>query len=141
MNAPHPTRSARCAATAQRGVALVEFALMLPVMVLLVFGAITFTVALYDKSILTHASRQAVRAWVVSKPILTKDAVQQIANGLCQNQLISFGAGSVTCVPVATGPDTPVSGDVLTVSVSMGFTGLYIFQNMQISSQTSMKFE
>lgn len=126
---------------AQRGVALVEFALMLPVMVLLVFGAITFTVALYDKSILTHASRQAVRAWVVTKPILTKEAVQQIASGLCQYQLISFGAGSVTCVPVATGPDTPVSGDVLTVSVTMGFTGLYVFNNLQISSQTSMKFE
>ena len=135
------TPVARCASVAQRGVALVEFALMLPVMVLLVFGAITFTVALYDKSVLTHASRQAVRAWVVTKPLMTKDAVQQIASGLCQYQLISFGAGSVTCVPVATGPDTPVSGDVLTVSVSMSFTGLYVFKNLQINSQTSMKFE
>ena len=131
----------RCAAAAQRGLALVEFALTLPVMVLLIFGAITFTVALYDKSVLTHASRQAVRAWVVTKPIMTKDAVQQIASGLCNNQLISFGGGVATCVPVATGPDTPVSGDVLTVSVSMAFTGLYVFKNMQIHSQTSMKFE
>ncbi len=141
MNAYTPSRIARCAVGVQRGVALVEFALMLPVMVLLVFGAITFTVALHDKSVLTHSSRQAVRAWVVTKPLLTKDAVQQIASGLCQYQLISFGAGSVTCVPVAIGPDTPIPGDVLTVSVSMSFTGLYVFNNLQITSQTSMKFE
>ena len=135
------SRFVRCAAAAQRGLALVEFALMLPVMVLLVFGAITFTVALYNKSILTNASRQAVRAWVVTKPVMTHSSVQQVASGLCQNQLISFGAGSPTCVPLATGPDTPVSGDVLTVSVTMSFTGLYIFKDMQINSQTSMKFE
>ena len=135
------SRLVRCAVTPQRGLALVEFALMLPVMVLLIFGAITFTVALYDKTVLTHASRQAVRAWVVTKPIMTKSAVQQVASSLCQNQLISFGSGVVACVPVAIGPDTPVSGDVLTVSVTMAFTGLYVFKDMQINSQTSMKFE
>lgn len=135
------SRSVRCAPVTQHGLAMVEFALVLPIMLLLIFGAITFTVALYDKSILTHASRQAVRAWVVTKPILTKDAVQQIASGLCQNQLVTFGTGIATCVPVAIGPDTPVSGDVLTVSVSMGYTGLYVFKDMQINSQTSMKFE
>jgi len=121
--------------------AMVEFALMLPVMLLLSFGAITFTVALYDKAILSYASRQAVRAWVVSKPILTADSVQQIASSYCQNQLISFGTSVVTCVPVATGPAAPISGDTLTVSVALSFTGLYVFNNMQISSQTSMKFE
>ena len=141
MRAQLSPRSTRCAAQAQRGLALIEFALMLPVMVLLVFGAITFTVALYDKSVLTHASRQAVRAWVVSKPALSKDAVQQMAASLCQSQLISFGGGSVSCVPVAIGPDSPISGDVLTVSVTMSYTGLYLFKNLRSSAQTSMKFE
>lgn len=126
---------------AQRGVAAVEFALVLPLVLLLTFGAITFTVALYDKAILTYASRQAVRTWVVTKPLLTKEAVQQIASGHCQYQLISFGAGSVSCVPVAVGPDVPAPGDVLTVSVSLSFTGLYVFKDLQITSQTSMKFE
>ena len=78
---------------------------------------------------------------MVTKPILTKDAVQKIASDLCLNQLISFGTGIAACVPVATGPDTPVSGDVLTVSVTMSYTGLYVFKDMQIHSQTSMKFE
>ena len=141
MRTRHTHRIRQSGTANDKGVALVEFALMLPLMVLLVFGAITFTTGLYNKSILTHASRQAVRAWVVTKPLLTKDAVQKIASSLCQTQLISFGAGTVACVPVATGPDAPISGDVLTVSVSMTFTGLYVFKNMQINSQTSMKFE
>lgn len=128
-------------ATAQRGLAAVEFALVLPLVLLLTFGAITFTVALYNKAILTYASRQAVRAWVVTKPILSKDSVQQIASGHCQYQLISFGTGSVSCVPVAVGSDVPAPGDVLTVSVSLNFTGLYVFKELQITSQTSMKFE
>jgi Flp pilus assembly protein TadG len=121
--------------------AMVEFALMLPILLLLSFGAITFTVALYDKAILSYASRQAVRAWVVSKPIMTADSVQQLASSYCQGQLISFGTGIVNCVPVASGPAAPVSGDTLTVSISLSFTGLYVFNAMQISSQTSMKFE
>jgi Flp pilus assembly protein TadG len=134
-------RMIRCDRTAQRGVAAVEFALMLPLVLLLTFGAITFTVALYSKAILTYASRQAVRAWVVTKPILTKDSVQQIASGHCQSQMISFGTGVVSCVPVAVGSDVPAPGDVLTVSVSLNFTGLYVFKDLVITSQTSMKFE
>ena len=120
--------------------ALVEFGLMLLVMALLIFGVITFAMVAYDKPILTQASRQAVRAWVVTQPILTKDAVQQIPSVPCQNQLISFGGRTVACVPVATGPDAPVLGNVLTVSVSMAFSGLYVFKDMQINSQTRMKF-
>ena len=134
-------RAARCAPGAARGLALVEFALVLPLVVLLTFGAVTFTVALYNKAILTYASRQAVRAWVVTKPILSKDSVQQIASSHCQYQLISFGTGSVSCVPLAVGSDVPAPGDVLTVSVSLSFTGLYVFKELQITSQTSMKFE
>ncbi len=138
-------RRSRPAATRRRlgpkGLALVEFALILPVVVLLVLGAITFTVALYNKAILTYASRQAVRAWVVTKPMLSKDSVQQIASGLCQTQTINFGSSGATCVPLASGPDLPAPGDILTVSVTLNFTGLYLFNQAQIHSQTSMKFE
>ncbi len=141
MRTHHPFTTVRRIPRAARGLALVEFALVLPLVVLLTFGAVTFTVALYNKAILTYASRQAVRAWVVTKPILTKDSVQQIAASYCQYQLISFGAGATTCVPVATGPDVPAPGDVLTVGVSLNFTGIYVFSDLQITAQTSMKFE
>ena len=120
---------------------LVEFAWLLPVMVLLAMGAISLSTALYNKLIMNQASRQAVRSWVVSKPVMSKDSVQTLASSLCNDQIISFGSSAVVCVPVATGPDLPVPGDVLTVSVSLNFTGLYLFSNLQISTQTSMKYE
>jgi TadE-like protein len=126
---------------AQRGMGLVEFAWLLPVMVLLAMGAISLSTALYNKLIMNQASRQAVRSWVVSKPVMSKDSVQALASSLCNDQIISFGSSAVVCVPVATGPDLPVPGDVLTVSVSLNFTGLYLFSNLQISTQTSMKYE
>lgn len=125
----------------EKGLALVEFALILPIVVLLVLGAITFTVALYNKAILTYASRQAVRAWVVTKPMMSKDSVQQAASALCRTQTINFGTSGATCVPLATGPDLPLPGDTLTVSVSLNFTGLYLFNQAQINAQTTMKFE
>lgn len=138
----HPRPApASSGAREQRGMALVEFALLLPLVLVLTFGAITFTVGLYNKAIMTYASRQAVRAWAVTKPILSKDNVQQIASSFCQNQLMSFGATGATCVPLAVGPDLPAPGDELTVSVSLNFTGIYIFKDLQLRSQTSMKFE
>lgn len=120
---------------------MVEFALLLPLVLVLTFGAITFTVGLYNKAIMTYASRQAVRAWAVTKPILSKDSVQQIAASFCQSQMISFGVNAPACVPLAVGPELPVPGDVLTVSISLNFTGIYIFKDLQVNAQTSMKFE
>lgn len=128
-------------AHAQRGMGLVEFALLLPVMVMLSMGAISLSTALYNKLIMNHSSRQAVRAWVVSKPVMSKDSVQTLASSLCDDQIISFGSSSVVCVPVASGPDLPAPGDVLTVAISLNFTGLYLFSNLQLSTQTSMKYE
>lgn len=129
------------AATRQQGLALVEFALVLPLVVMLVLGATTLTIGLYDKAVLTHASRQAVRTWVVTKPFMSRDAVQQLAVASCQGQLISFGLAAPTCSAQASGPDLPAPGDELTVSLSMDYSGLYLFQSLSISARTRMKFE
>lgn len=129
------------ALTKQRGMGLVEFAWILPILVLLAMGAISMSTALYNKLVMNQASRQAVRAWVVTKPLLSKDAVQTMASQLCNDQIISFGTSAVVCVPVASGPDLPSPGDMLTVAINLNFTGLYLFSNLQLSTQTSMKFE
>ena len=46
---------------ATRGAALVEFALILPILVLLVFGIIEFGRGYHTKSALAHAARESVR--------------------------------------------------------------------------------
>ena len=48
-------------ARTDRGAALVEFALILPLLVLLVFGIIEFGRGYHTKTTLTHAAREGVR--------------------------------------------------------------------------------
>ena len=49
----------------QGGAAVVEFAVILPLLVLLVFGIIEFSILLYDKAMVTNASREGARAGIV----------------------------------------------------------------------------
>jgi Flp pilus assembly protein TadG len=59
---------------AQRGDAMVEFAIILPLLLLLVFGIIEFGRAYNTQLTLTHAAREGVREYA-----LTKDADAGIA--------------------------------------------------------------
>jgi Flp pilus assembly protein TadG len=52
--------------TSQKGTAAVEFALVLVPLVLLVFGAIEFGALLYNKQVITNASREGARAGIVA---------------------------------------------------------------------------
>ena len=56
---PTPRRS-------RRGQALVEFALVLPIILAVMFGAVEFGTALYDKAVITNASREVLRFGVVA---------------------------------------------------------------------------
>ena len=42
----------------QKGAALIEFAIVLPLLLLLVFGAIEFGLLFYNKQVITNASRE-----------------------------------------------------------------------------------
>ena len=48
----------------QKGVAAVEFAIVLPFLVLLVFGTIEFGLMFYNKQVITNASREGARAGI-----------------------------------------------------------------------------
>ena len=51
----------------ERGAAMVEAALILPILLLIIFGIIDFSRAYNAKQTLTHASREAVRVYVVTE--------------------------------------------------------------------------
>jgi len=81
----------------ETGVAAVEFALVLPILVTLVFGVIETSFMLYDKAVITNASREAARAGIVMRQTpLTIAEIQTVALNYCQNYLISLGGGSST---------------------------------------------
>jgi Flp pilus assembly protein TadG len=51
----------------ERGVAMLEAALVLPILLLLIFGIIDFSRAWNTRQTLTHASREAVRVYTVTE--------------------------------------------------------------------------
>jgi Flp pilus assembly protein TadG len=131
----------------QKGVAAVEFALVLPLLVLLAFGIIEFSLALYDKAVITNASREGARAGIVFRdPAFTDGEIIDIVNQYCQNRLITFGSAlQPTTSVVREGAST---GDDLTVQVHYQYTFLVIpgfITNMTggipMTAQTVMRME
>ena len=49
----------------QNGVALVEFGLILPLLILLLFGITEFSLLLYNKQVITNAAREGARAGII----------------------------------------------------------------------------
>jgi len=89
----------------QRGASAVEFALVLPLLLVFVFGIIEFGVLLYDKAIITNASREGARAAIRSyadadnKPLPFPAAtVKTLAENYAAARLIKFS----TATPLAT---------------------------------------
>lgn len=83
-----------------QGVSAVEFALILPVLLLLTFGFIEFSVLLFDKAVITNASREGARFGIVyatdddgvyspKSDVNIRTRVKDYANGL----LINLGPG------------------------------------------------
>ncbi|UWX58017.1 pilus assembly protein [Chlorobaculum sp. MV4-Y] len=135
----------------QKGAVMVEFAFILPIFLLLLFGVITFSVALYNRTVLCLAVREGARMGAlydannydsngnfVSSNVITKAnaAAMQVLN----NDLVTFGPGMN---PTAT---TSVSGAAgqrtVTVTANINYTGLYIFSNaLSLSATTIMRLE
>ena len=111
-----------------RGMAAVELALVLPLFLVMVFGMVEFSLMLYDKAVITNASREAARAGIVaSSPKLTIGQIQTVATNYCSTSLISLGAAAVPTVTV-TGAGGGY-GTALSVTVSFVYssTGVLSF--------------
>lgn len=133
-----------------RGIALIEFVLILPLLLVIGIGVIEFSIMFYDKSIITMASREGARYGVAYRtPYATSQEVIDYTENFASNKLISFA--EVPEVPVVTAVSTttpPVFGDTLTVTVTYDYTGLLIFRligdeenKVTLTSTTSMTYE
>jgi len=109
----------------EAGASAVEFAIVLPILVLLIFGIIEFSVALYDKAMITNASREAARAGIVFRvPSVTDEEIINIVNNYLGSSLITFGvpvAANTTVTRIGYNP-----GDELKVAVNYTYTFLII---------------
>jgi len=119
------TRGARGARRA-RGVVSLEFALMLPFLLMVLIGIIDVSLLLCDKAVITNASREAARAGVVLRvPMLTPTQIANVALSYTQNSLVSGGTGTVPTVAVTQANGT-TSGTALTVTVTYTYSGLVL---------------
>jgi len=132
------------------GAAGVEFALVFPIFLLVVFGSVEMGTALYNRAILTNASREAARAGVMLQTTpMSTTAVGNVATNYVQNFLIDFTGAAPTPTVAVTQPDgNTLTGSRLQVQVSYTFNGFLfgpmfssIAGPMAISAVTVMKYE
>jgi Flp pilus assembly protein TadG len=119
----------------QSGAQILEFALLLPFMLMILFLIIDFGFLVYNKAVLTNASREAARkAAVLTATPWSTTAVAAVACNFAKNSLISTrpGTHNSTCtgtadpVIVVSNPNgnvPPNFGDPITVEVTYAYSG------------------
>jgi hypothetical protein len=95
----------------------------------ILFGIIEFGILIFDKAMITNASREGARAGIVfSHPNRISDAeIISKVREYCEDHLISFGDDSNLNIPIARTGNNP--GDSLTVTVNYRFRFL-VFSNV-----------
>ena len=140
----------------ERGASAVEFAIVLPLLVLILWGIIEFSILLYDKAMITNLSREAARAaivfgnrdldqatlqaWVDSDPRVSGILAR------CKDQLISFKPGGGVQPPDIEVKEAIAGvGNTVTIDVTYYYHWLY-FPNWfgatkELTARTSMRRE
>jgi hypothetical protein len=123
----------------ESGASAVEFALLLPVLMLILFGIIEFGLALHRQAILTNASREGARLGIVSSvPPIDLAAV----NAKIDSYLIAAGINpadvSRTPPPTLTGG----TGSAVIVTLTLPYTPITSFiAPISLVARTEMRHE
>jgi Flp pilus assembly protein TadG len=134
-----------------RGTAIVEFAIILPLLLVLLFGIIEFGIILYDKAVITNASREGARAGIVSQdPRVSDSEIKQVVKNYCQSYLVTFGSDAIDDAHIAITPanrDGLPFGSDLTVTVNYRYDFIVLpnfvsaILPVQMQATTVMKLE
>lgn len=92
----------------QKGVASIEFAIVLPLLALIAFGSCEFGLLLYNKQVIVNASREGARAGIVrdSIYILNDVALKKLVKDYCDQRLIDFNGTNLTDADIILNPAT-----------------------------------
>ncbi len=91
----------------QNGGAVVEFAIILPLLIFLLFGIIEGGLLLYNKQIITNACREGARAGIVSR-------TPRLSNGAIEDEVIKYGKAYLVTFGLATLEKADI--DLLTIN-------------------------
>lgn len=118
----------------QKGVAAVEFAIVLPVLVVLIFGMIEFSLLFYNKAMLTNACREGAREGIVfradtegNRDPVTDTEIQNVVLSYCQDFMVNFGPDNLTADDITvTRPDGYGPGRPLQVAANYRYDFLVL---------------
>jgi Flp pilus assembly protein TadG len=135
-----------------RGAAVIEFALLLPILISLFAAIIEFGFVLYDKAVLTNAAREGARIGVLSRSgSSNKDqhyaAAKTTAAAYCQDRLISLGSDGGGTLDVDASTDS-LNSDLLKVTVTYKYSGIlldFLFSSLtgpiELRAEAVMRYE
>ena len=123
---------------------MVEFAIVLPLLLILICGVIEFGVMFYDKAVITNASREGARAGITG---VKNPDIEDIVKDYCNFNLINLSYNDFD-------PDTDPNDDIsisidgsndLTVKVEYSYDfllgSILGFSNTTIEAETVMRIE
>lgn len=142
----------------ERGSVLVEFAIVLPLLLIILFGIIEFGLLMYNKQVLTNAAREGARYGVVVKAnnYLDSDVIGRVKD-YSGEHLITFGNDTTIDDPIVMAVDSNNNeisisdacfGDSLIVDFSYSYTFLVLpallpaeWETININSRAKMRYE
>jgi Flp pilus assembly protein TadG len=142
----------------QEGASVVEFALSLLALLTILFGIIEFSIFIYNRQVITNASREGARAGIVARPVRMSNAdIETVVRQYCDQYLVTFGSSKTVNVDLK--PIYQIGmgnfdsqtqrcvtfGCTLEVSVRFDYTFLFLktigitTRNIQATSQMRME--
>ena len=127
----------------QRGASAIEFAIILPVLLVILMGTMEFGYVMFAKAVITNASREGARRGIVyGDPRPGDAAIVQAVNDYCSNLIPS---ATVTTQVARAGSD---AGNPLTVRVNY-LHNFWVLHNLpfgiagpiDLGAQTVMRME
>jgi Flp pilus assembly protein TadG len=113
----------------RQGQSIVEFAFVLPLLLLLTFGIIEFGFFVYNKQIITNAAREGARVGIIATqprvPASGADSITAIVDGYCANHLVTFGNASSPVTTVTGYAPNAAFGSNLSVRVDYSYSFLF----------------
>ena len=125
--------------SSERGAAIVELAIVLPLLLVMLAGMVEFGLLFYNKQVITNASREGARAGIAQT---TTDDIKTIVEDYCESRLITF--------TVSPDVDTTVTGENGTYFSDLSVTVEYVYtfllpgligfsETLTLKAQTVMK--
>ena len=137
----------------QKGVAMVEFAIVLPILIVLLFGIIEFGFYIYNQQMLTNAAREGARVGIVASiPRVPPATIESVVQNYFDDYAITFGAQNNVILdpnpPDGYSPNAAFGDPPLEVTVSYQYSFLIVpnfipgINNLQdMTATAAMRYE